>query len=402
MHQSSKRRLCRLVFLVGCVFPTLAVVAWATAERLPSTRSARLAKVERMLGMRVLVDSLSTPTPGVYRATGVKLKNVETGALTLTADVATIRSDSGTKVELSGVCLAAEELMQLAATAERSLAVDWPAKVSIHMSRVSWNGDIPSAALAVLADSDLTIRLNSKGDGSDVLGRELLVKLGSAPHGPTLTVVRNRQVSPPATQATLNTAGSKIPAQWVAELGGLLAGAKHATFEGEATITHSNTTSGELHGRVDGVSVAELTQLLIEAEASIQGLEMQWADGCMVRATGTLVGAAGEMDAAVAQMILSQLYQTWQPAAGLAANEPVAFGHLAVAFAIDTESLSLWGACPAEDPHRSACVLDTHGNLLFGPPELRTSLYGVGALLARYGRDGAANLTARLPRTQTR
>ncbi len=288
MHQSTQRRICRLVFLIGCILPTLAVMAWATVERLPSTAAARLTAVEHLLGMHVAAETIQTPKPGVFRASEVTLTNVETGAEVLLARLATIRPQTtATFVELSGVQVAAGELPLLAATVQRALAVDWPGDVRIQVANAAWLGESPAAGAALLASGPLTLTLRTNQHQGEVLGRELAVRLGDATSGPRFTAVRNRQLVPTATRISIHTAGQLVPAGWIAQLGGMVAAGKQASFAGEATITHTaGDTSGELSGTLSDVTLAVATQLPIDTRARIENLQAQWSSGRLIRAQG--------------------------------------------------------------------------------------------------------------------
>ncbi len=406
MHQSAQRRTCRLIFLVGCVLPTLAVVAWATVERLPATTAARLTAIEHLLAMRASATELTTPTPGTYRASRVELTNIETAAVVLSANVATLRvGDTAITVDLCGVALSPHELPLLADTVRRTLAVDWPGQVTLRMSDIHWQGDAPPAAEALVREATLTAVLRSIEHGATAVDRELVLQLGSGTNGPRLAALRNRQVTPPATRVTLNSAGRPVPAEWIAQLGGLIAGDDGATFAGQATITRTgSTTSGELSGTLEGISLAEATQLPVDTIASVHNLNLQWNAGRVIHAQGIVLGGPGSMSGRVARTIQPILYDpsSPQPGAQVGLDEDVEFGQLAVMFQLDGEAISFWGACPSGDPKRAPCLLDTAGNVLFGSPPYKAPLREVGAVLANGGGDRAGEVAARLPRSMQR
>lgn len=382
-------------------------MAWATVERLPYTTLARLTAVERTLGMRVAASSLSTPTPGVYRAQDVMLTNVETGTIVLTADVATMRTTGSLHcIELDGVGIAADQLHAVAEVAQRLLKVDWPADVVIQAVDARWIGDVPSPAHTLLDGGTVCVWLRTNETDDAVLGRALSVRLGPEKTGPQLAVDRNRQVSPPATRVTVSTAGESIPANWIAQLGGFVAGGDSSTasFVGEASITHgAGGTSGDLTGMLEGVSLASVTQLPIDTTASIRSLTVKWDQDHVTNAEGVVVGGAGTMAGQVAEMVQPLLYNRahMQPATQMAADGAVEFGKLAVSFVLDEQSLTLWGACGG-DPNQAPCMLGTAGNVLFGPPNYRVSLAGVSTLLAHLGAEHAGDIAARLPRNRRR
>lgn len=77
--EKTQRRLCRLLFVLGCVLPTLAVAGMTAARVRPGFAADLLAAVGERLGVEVACDRLATPRPGVYTLEGVRLLNPTTG-----------------------------------------------------------------------------------------------------------------------------------------------------------------------------------------------------------------------------------------------------------------------------------------------------------------------------------
>lgn len=401
MHQTAQRRFCRLVFLVGCIVPTLAVVAWATVENLPSTKTARLAAVEQMLGVRITAASLSTPTPSVTRVEGLTLADLETGAEMLAAAEVTLDEwNSSLRLRLTEVKLSATELPQVAAAIQRLLAVDWPAAVRIEMTEVAWTGEAPAGAADLLEGERVVLTLRSDLATGRIAGRQCTVVLGA--DGPRLEVLRNRQLSPPATRVVVNTAGQAVPLGWMASLGVLVVdGGTGATFAGEASVTHGASGSfGSATGRLNGVSLAEATKLPIEAVARVDHLNMQWQDERVLTAQGVLRAEAGSMPGALARTF-QYLYQIAQPGAQVGEDQAVEFGQLAARFVLNGESLSLGAALAMGEQAPAALLLDREGGRMFGQPAYWAPLADVKSVLGQFGASEAADLAARLPRTTT-
>jgi hypothetical protein len=402
MHQSTQRRFCRVVFLAGCILPTLAVMAWATYERLPSTMTSRLATIEHALAVRVRADSVITPTPGTFRAEGVEITNLETGEVVLAATTATYESlDAGSLIRLTGVELTEHELTHLASKLHDVLEVDWPDSVRVEVSDVRWRGEASPAATTLVARKRLQLVLDSTDAGGVVTGRKLTIQLGT--DGARLEVDRNRQVSPPATSVCVDTVGKGVPAPWLIALGAVVVdGGELATFTGKMNVVHAGSlTSGSAMGSLENVGLAEATGLPIAATGSIRNLELSWRDSRVELARGVLTASAGSMAGSLARA-MQDLYQEQQLGSTVAENESVAFTSLGVWFQLNSESFSLWGACPTHDSTRCSCMVGTNSEELFGPPSWSAHLSRVAMVLGSFGSDSATQMTARLPRAVRR
>jgi len=81
VHESTRRSLCRLLFVLFALAPTSGVLGWIAWRERPG----RLAEVEsamcRQLGAKVTLARCSSPQPGVTVFAGVELHDRETGQL---------------------------------------------------------------------------------------------------------------------------------------------------------------------------------------------------------------------------------------------------------------------------------------------------------------------------------
>lgn len=393
--------MCRVVFLAGCILPTLAVMAWATYQRLPTTADSRLAVVERMLGMRVDASSVDTPLPGVVRCRDLQLANVETGEVVLTAAVAHVHTEGPTpRVRLSGVSLAEGELSHLATSLHRTLEVDWPGSVRVELSNVAWQENAYPSARELLAGQLLVITLESTQQQGEITGRRCVIETNAA--GPRIEVLRNRQVTPPATRVVLDTAGQQVPADWLVSLGALVVeGGDQATFAGQASIVRSaDRTSGTLSGELAGVALAQALSIPLDTVGNLQNLNVYWQDGRITSAEGDLVAESGSMPGVFARTIEYYLYRgTPQPGSQAADTATVKFGWLGARFRLREDSLTLW---PLANAEFGACVLDSESQVLFGRPLYYAPVSDVGTVLTHFGGDRGVEVSARLPRALRR
>lgn len=389
------------------MLPTLAVVAWAGFEKLPSTTAARLDAVSRMLGVRVEAESLVSPTPGCLRLHQVTIADIETGERLLAAERLDIDQAGPTaKLKAKGLGIDSRQLPQVARCGHRLLTVDWPSGFSVEASDLSWLDNATTAEQQLLAGRILTAQLAELGEDHAPSGRQWEIQLTN-PQLPgevlRLTATRNRQVSPPATRIALDATAMAVPTTLVADLAPLLpsCGTK-STFAGNATTTFSHgvlaTGQGTVAGDLQGVSLAEFSQLPIDAVAEVTELELQWSGGRVAVAQGTLRTGAGRTSPALLAAVRESLYGESNNAPQTREGEAaVAFGQLGVQFHLSGEGLSLWGTCPTSDATVAALLLDPQHQVLLGRPQYRLPVAMLGEAVLQHGGERATNATACLP-----
>ena len=79
LRQKTQRRLFRVVFLTGCVLPTLAIGAWAAARLHPAYHETILRVAGASMGVALECDDIATPKPGEYVVQGLRLADPVTG-----------------------------------------------------------------------------------------------------------------------------------------------------------------------------------------------------------------------------------------------------------------------------------------------------------------------------------
>jgi hypothetical protein len=81
LHDNTRIKLCRTVFLALCLAPTCGVVAWCVTVRGPGYRAAHERAVHDALGWRVQIEELSLPKPGLTLYQGLEISDVESSQL---------------------------------------------------------------------------------------------------------------------------------------------------------------------------------------------------------------------------------------------------------------------------------------------------------------------------------
>ena len=86
LHDRTRRRICIGAFCALCIAPTLGVLAWAVAWRLPGHVRAEAERIGRRLGVEVALDDVEHLRPGAVRLVGLTLVDPESGKTIASCD----------------------------------------------------------------------------------------------------------------------------------------------------------------------------------------------------------------------------------------------------------------------------------------------------------------------------
>lgn len=95
LSDNQRRTICRLVFLLGCLAPTLALI-YTILHRPTAADWAR--NVQAELGVEATIDGIETPWPGVTILRGVKLFDPEAGNLFEATEVKVEMTESANRI----------------------------------------------------------------------------------------------------------------------------------------------------------------------------------------------------------------------------------------------------------------------------------------------------------------
>ncbi len=86
LREKTQRRLFRLLFVLGCLLPTLAIAGWAFVRFHPAFKAMVFAEVSRQAGVTIDCESFNTPRPNVYQIVGLEIHDPYTEQLLCRAD----------------------------------------------------------------------------------------------------------------------------------------------------------------------------------------------------------------------------------------------------------------------------------------------------------------------------
>src|SRR5262245_31949785 len=99
-HETTRRRVCRVMFLTVALAPTLGVVAWAAAKHLPGEADRIAAEMSAQWSLAVGLDDVHRPRPDVVWWDGFRIAEPETDEAILTARMIEMAERDGRQVLL--------------------------------------------------------------------------------------------------------------------------------------------------------------------------------------------------------------------------------------------------------------------------------------------------------------
>ena len=382
MLYTTRIAACRWGFLALCVVPTLLTCGFIAFHWLSIKSPAAKAEWERELsqrmGVTVTIESLSYPQPSVAELAAVKLADCETGQLLAECrrvEVAPQAKDW--QITLFEPTIRREALPGLVQRLHDRLLVSAAKMPPLHLAaaQLTIHDDVAAHSLMTSSCDLRTIPGGREGVARFTLPQE--------PEWIDLRIIRNRQVSPPATQIEWNCP-AQVPACWLSGFCGDLSSLGHdATWVGSGRLTFATSgVSGECSGelaRIDLTSAISQRFPHVLSGSATLALEQATID------SGRLSGARGTLVVAGGGRIGRSLLESAQEHLGLDADLPagetdsVPYERLALGFDLAGDRLRLTGNAGKE--HAGILLTNDSGPLLLAASDHETAAVALARTL---------------------
>ncbi len=145
--EKTQRRLCRVLFVLGCVLPTLAVAGFTSGRLRPGYVDDLLTSFAGGLGASIDCESFATPRPGVYELRRVTLTSAADGREFATCDALRV-SNNGAGLKLSAKSVSVRQPAD--ALVLRLLETGLVAEAQIDTLSIDGCGDYQHVAASLL------------------------------------------------------------------------------------------------------------------------------------------------------------------------------------------------------------------------------------------------------------
>lgn len=373
LHDRTRRQLGVLAFVVLCLAPTVMVLFCGVAWHLPGQAAGEADRLSALLGLKVSIEGVEYPRPGVVRYAGLVLTDAETEKTVLRCQ--RLETEWRTAADQQGQthpCLV--------------LTAVEPRLEAGGLSQV-WR----------LVHEVLTCRADRAGIDARLSAEQLVLRLGETPlmlsdvHGALdarvegtladvrfrlaggekadqvkLRIGRDRRTQPATTGFAFQTGSTPLPCPLLAAVFPLFEPLGQSRFLGD--LWANQTPEGWDGGLKGWFSEVDLERLLdgrlpqkVIGTVQVAVDEGRFRQGRLERLTGAMVGGQGKVSHLLLEAAVEQLGLARGPE--IPGAEPLLpYEQLSLRFAVDSRGLVLRGQCQAEDS--GVILVDRYGPLL--------------------------------------
>jgi len=347
-HESTRRGVFRLAFVVLAILPTFGLAGWTAMRHLPSYTAAFEQTIAEHTGLTVSLKTVEHPRPGETRLVQLELRDPESGLLIARAERALIRSadDGQLYIHLDGAKLEAG-----------GLAEAWHA-LDLRLRRQV--GELPHGHAHLTADHftthagenpvvlhDVKVDVDCRAVGTEM--RMTFRTTEAAGAGEVLLrVVRDRRTIPPTSGFELHSEDAPLPCALAEPLWKAAPWfGPQAQFIGqvEAADSADGSWKSKIVGRFLEVDLKSAIEMhfppRLRGTAEIV-LEEAWLDGDrLTSAKGTITAGPGSIGRDLVERSSRALHLLQNENRLAAMTELSRFESLACAFEVDARGIAL-------------------------------------------------------------
>ncbi len=352
LHERTQRRLCRTAFFPLCVLPTLLVALWCVWINLPGRTTELENKWAQATGLRVSIDDLSHPQPGLVRLKTIQFSNPTTEQQVASISSGTLVRDGDRHlVSIEGVEIresGSSSVWQVLREAVLPQPIRDVEHLRVVVNDVTIVGKERSSSFA-----QILCQVRPHADG-----RELTVQLKQnlkSNDSIRLQCIRQDDKSGSQERWRLLTGNRAIPLHL---LSGWMPATEHlganCKFSGTIRCTVSATSNeGEVSGTLSGIDLSRLTAVAqlgaMDGRARLEIASAKFRDSAIEELNGKLTAGPGKIDSALLRkldLLLSRQQQSSFAALGPAVN----YQQLATDIECDQQGWLLTGCCNDTKP----------------------------------------------------
>ena len=353
LHEITQRWLCRVLFLVAGLAPTLAVIAWAGVVHTSWHQATYEREASRLVSANTTFENLEFPRPGVTRISGFAVHDPHSEQLLLEATtLEVVESNKFVTIDCDQVRVHQASPHDVAMWLARALRtkVDTSAdKLRITLEQVQLGSDQTYKVICDRIPTDNTTRFNVA-----------IIPSGSEARV-AMSVLHDRLDSGGVLRLVLDSNQAALPCSWIAKRLG-----DDATFQGKlwarlpADAQHWYVDA--LAGQFARVDLIQLTEPFTEkpivgtATANIRGALLK--DGRLVKVAGEIISSNGAVPADLVTRLATHLHMK-STIVRPPTTDRITYDQLAFAFALDAEGLMIEGRI--DEAHN--ILASSHGTL---------------------------------------
>jgi hypothetical protein len=411
LHETTRRRVCRLAFVALCALPTLATAAWIAHWHRPWRVNDAELRLSSALRSKVQLVDWREPRPTATQTSTVRIVvSGESEPLAEAADVRSTRVDDSQVISIARVAIDARRLNTALERSSNWLTESTPGMVRLSVNELVFEDAVAQTSYAL---REVEVRAErTVGEGWKL---QLHARGGSGDgDAQILRISCERSVADagPVVRATIDAAAEPLPA-WLLSSAEPTFGSvgNAASFAGQLQIeTRGAEVMGVARGEIRNAAFEAMLPVSspcrVEGTAHVTLADLQWRDGQIEHLTGAVKAEAARvnralLNAAAKSLLFGQVDIGPMPTGdGL---DTITIDALAVRFDLNRQGLSIGGDFPPEFNLLPGCVAVSDGKPLLMQPQYllqaeRWVWFVIGSDAASIlATQEAVDIAARLP-----
>lgn len=369
MRLPSQRPVCRTLFLLCCVAPTLGIAGWSLLSLRPGNARRFADRLSVRTGLHVELDRYEQLRPRASRLTGLRLIEPESRQPIAHCDrVGMVRGNGRILVSAEGTEIQRDQLLGL-----------WDL---FHDRVLRQTDDLPSAIhvlcrqLTLRGRDHVTVLKQVRGELEQIAAGPKATwrfRLADSTEPVEVAITRDHRHDRPTTRFVLDTGPTPLPCSLFHPFSTFFRSlGSDTTFQGHVwTQRTAEGWEGEVTGRLSGVELAELlgrtSRHRLTGPATVLVRQVHFRGGQIDFASGSVTAGPGQVSGSLVAAVVEVLglSATSKPLAADDARLP--YRSLEFGFAVESTGLTLYGLCRGEP--EGTIMADSQGPVLGQPAQ---------------------------------
>ena len=373
LHDKTRRRLALTAFVLTGVLPLLLTAAWCVNRHLPGCALAEADALGRQLGLLVKLDAVRHLRPGVVLYDGIELADPETGRTILRSRCLELawrrQADEQGHLQPTLCVIASQPEVE---TATIGVVWRWVQRLLENSpGRLEANVQVSADAVTLRADdrsqtmTEVAALLEASPSRTTAQLKFHMPGTNTPEAG--IRIVRNREVSPPASRFELTTGDGELPCSVLAlAIDELKPLGPRCRFYGQFMAAETpDGWEGDVAGQLVEVDFGSLISdhfpHRLSGIGKVTNLTARFRRGQLEECCGVIAAERGTIGRSLLEAANKRLGLVLAPE--LPSGDHIPYQELAMSVVLDVNGLRLRGLCSTGEP---GTILSDGRNRLLG------------------------------------
>lgn len=359
MHERTQRRVCRVVYVLACIVPTVLTVGGVLYFHRPWQEHDWQRQLENNLHVRASISQVTAPRPGERQLYEVRLADLQSSTQFASVDKLHLLADDSLHAERIKVSF--DETAELARIVQGWLSVDELSAVNLKAGKLL----LSRSAQQSCELSNVQIAMVNPTSEKRKLALQADVITAGAKHARVrLQIERSSAVN---WNVSLDCREGRLPVWLFADF---LPGASRwnsASVSGSLQVRFAeDSVEGNLEGTIAPIDLqawlGQDSPHKLPCSARLQCETLRWRDHQITEAQGELTSESGRISRSLTTALTKLLFCVpGKKLADPSGAEIMSFEKLACKFKLDASGLTVTGNCTTRSSETPGCLFVSDG-----------------------------------------